>query len=113
MSRPRRRVRSTPRFFEQLDALLPAERTATAPSRADFEALDLLPAIEEFAERFDDLPPLIPGRPDYRILIASGRLVYGYVIVGQLVTHGDVELIEIDLQIAPTMHEPDGDEDDE
>jgi hypothetical protein len=54
------------------------------------------------------LPPLIPGRPDYRILIAAGRLVYAYVIVGQLAADGAVELVEIDLQIAPpVMGDPD------
>lgn len=101
MSGPRRRVRATPGFFHPLDQLLPAERTATAPSRADFEALDLLRAIDEFADRYDDLPPLIPGRPEYRILISTGRLVYAYTIVAQLARDGTVELVEIDLQLAP------------
>jgi hypothetical protein len=41
--------------------------------------------------------------------------VYGYVIVGrQLVADGAVELIEIDLQIAPpAMEDAGGDEDGE
>lgn len=60
MSGARRRVRATPwALREQLERLLPSERAADAPSRADFEALVRLPAIDEFAERFDDLPPLI------------------------------------------------------
>jgi hypothetical protein len=40
----------------------------------DFEAHELLHAVEEFATGFDDMPPLILGRADYRVLIATGRL---------------------------------------
>jgi len=60
---PRRRVRATPRFFHQLDQLLPAERTERSPSRADFETLDLLRAVEAFADGFDSLRNSSPGDP--------------------------------------------------
>ena len=73
MTTARRQVRATVAFFEDLDRQLPAERSADAPSRSDFEAYDLLELIEVFASRFDDLPEFIPGRPDYRVLISRGR----------------------------------------
>ncbi len=71
------------------------------PSRADFEALELLRAVEEFAAGFDDLPQLIPGRPGYRVLINPGRLVFAYVIVGQLAADGAVELVDVDIDLQP------------
>lgn len=46
------------------------------PSQADFEALELLRAVEGFATGFDDLPQLIPGRLGYRVLINRDRLVF-------------------------------------
>lgn len=50
-----------------------------------------------FATRWDDIPQLIPGRSDYRILIASGILVARFAIVGQLAADGAIELIELDI----------------
>lgn len=101
MTGPRRRVRATPGFFHQLDQLLPAERSGAVPSRADFEALELLPAVEEFATGFDDLPPLIAGRPGYRVLINPGRLVLAYTIVGQLAPDGAIGVVDVDIDLHP------------
>ncbi len=98
----RRRVRATPAFFDILDTLLHDERGPRGePSRADFEAIDLLRAIEVFATRFDGLPPLIPGRGDYRMLLASGFTVAAYAITGQLAQDGAVELVDVDLDMWP------------
>jgi len=64
----RRRVRATTDFFQDLDRQLPAERGSDGrPSRADFQAYELLSIVERFATGFDDLPELIPGRPQYRL----------------------------------------------
>ncbi|MEO5840674.1 MAG: hypothetical protein ABIQ73_20370, partial [Acidimicrobiales bacterium] len=52
---------------------------------------------EEFASGFDDLPELIPGRPEYRILLTAGRIVASYSVVGQLAADGAVELIELEI----------------
>jgi len=91
-------VRIAPAFFEDLDRQLRPERGPNGePSVHDFEAGDLLPVVEQFATRFDDLPRLITGRADYRILIASGSLVPGYSVTGQLAPDGAVELVQIDL----------------
>jgi len=101
VSGTRRTVRASAAFFHRLDRLLPSERSGGLPSRADFEASELLRAVEEFATAFDALPELIRGRPDYRVLIARGRLVYAYSIVGQLAADGAVELVGIDIEVRP------------
>lgn len=98
MSNPRRQVRATPQFFADLDRQLPAERGPNGgPSVNDFQSLDLLEIVEEFATCFDDLPALIPGRDDYRILLTTGRLVPAYTVTGQLAADGAVELISLEI----------------
>jgi hypothetical protein len=96
----RRIVRATPEFFEDLDRQLGHERGDNGePSTTDFQALDLLRIIEEFATGFDFLPELIPGRPDYRVLIGTGFAAAGYLVIGQLSSDGAVELVEVDLDL--------------
>jgi hypothetical protein len=72
---PRRQVRATADFFLELDQQLPAARGGRLPSRSDFETTELLKIVERCATGFDELPELIPGRPEYRVLIVAGRLV--------------------------------------
>jgi len=94
----RRAVRTTPSFFEDLDGQLGSERGPNGePSVNDFQVFELLRVVEVFATRWNDLPPLIPGRSDYRILIASGMLIARLAVVGQLAAHGAIELIELDI----------------
>ena len=99
----RRPVRVDPRFLEQLDAQLGEERGPDGkPSRLDFLRFEL-PAIEdEFALRFGELTEVIPGRPDYRQIITTGRLVAGISIIGQLTTDGFVLLLGVELDLGPT-----------
>ena len=76
MSEARRTVRATGRFFEDVDRQFPSERGPKGePSANDFEVFELLRIVETFATRFDELPELIQGRHDYRILISQGMLV--------------------------------------
>lgn len=42
---------------------------------------------------------LIPGRPDYRILIAAGLLVPRFAVIGQLASDGAVELVRLRLDL--------------
>ncbi len=42
---------------------------------------------------------LIPGRPDYRILIAAGLLVPRFAVIGQLASDGAVELVRVRLDL--------------
>jgi hypothetical protein len=94
----RRPVRATYGFFEDLDRQLGPERGPNGePSRTDFQTVELLRIIDLFAERFDDLPELIPGRSDYRVLLTTGVLVRALNVVGQLAPDGAVELVALDL----------------
>ena len=98
MTAPRRVVRATARFFQDLDRQLPDERGPNGePSTNDFQVLDLLRIIEEFATRWDELPQLIPGRPQYRILLATGNVVARFAAIAQLAPDGAIELLQLDL----------------
>jgi len=96
----RRQVRATVAFFEDLDRQLPVDRGSGVPSRSDFQAYELLEIVETFADRFGDLPELIPGRSDYRLLITTGRVVASVSVVGQLAADGAIELVGIDIQVS-------------
>lgn len=53
------------------------------------------------ATRFDGLPELIAGRPQYRVLIGAGLLVPHFAVVGQLAADGAVERVELELDFDP------------
>lgn len=98
MSSPRRVVRATPRFFEDLDRQLRTERGPNGePSTNDFQVFELIRIVDRFAVEFDNLPRLIAERGDYRILVLSGTLVAGFSVIGQLAADGAVELVQLDL----------------
>ena len=60
---------------------------------------ELLRVVEEFAIGFDQMAELIPGRPDYRILVASGVLVPRLAVVAQLSSDGAVEFVRLRLDL--------------
>jgi hypothetical protein len=100
LTEPRRQVRITPEFFDDLDRQLHAERGPSGePSVQDFQVHELLAVVERFAVGFDHLPELIPGRRGYRIMITAGSLVPRYAVVGQLAPDGAVELVQLDLDL--------------
>lgn len=100
MSADRFDVRASAGFFEDLDRQLGNERGPNGePSTNDFQTFELLDIVERFATGFDELPPLISGRRDYRVLISTGVLVHAYSVVGQLRPDGAVELISLDLDL--------------
>ena len=73
MSADRRVVRPTAGFFDDLDRQLGSERGPTGePSTTDFQVFELFRIIDLLATGFDALPEPVPGRPDYRVLIAAG-----------------------------------------
>jgi len=90
-----RLVRTTEDFWASLDLALPAGKE---PSWHAFAATDLPEAMERFATEWDDLPPLVPGRTDYRVLIAAGRIAL-YAIEAQLAPDGAVELVAIAVDV--------------
>jgi hypothetical protein len=98
----RRIVRTTPDFFAHLDAQLGDERGPNGePSSADFLAYEMLKIVEEFAVGWEDLPELIPGRPEYRVYVRPGRLVPMISVVGQLASDGAVQLTEVWVDLQP------------
>ena len=100
MSRERRTVRATVSFCEDLDRELPAERRSNGePSTNDFQVFELLRIVDRFAVGFDDLPELIAGRPEYRLLVVAGTLVPVISVVGQLAPDGAVELVQLDIDL--------------
>jgi hypothetical protein len=102
VSGQRRVVRATPDFFRDLDMQLGDDRGGTGqPSRGDFQTYELLRIVEKFATEFDHLPESIPGRSDYRILIAAGVVVPVLSVVGQLASDGAVELVQLDIDTEP------------
>jgi len=109
----RRPVRVLPEFFVLLDEQLPHERGPHGePTAAEFAASDLLDIVETFAARWDDLPMPIAGRPDYRVLILTGRLVHAAAVRGQLSpVDGAVELVDIAIDLYGPAGPPDHDED--
>ena len=64
--------------------------------------------MERFATGWDDLPHLIPGRPDYRAPISVGVLVATVSVDAQLAPDGAVELVR--LRIDQTWPDTDPDE---
>lgn len=100
MSGDRRAVRATLDFFQDLDRQLRDERGPNGECSAnDFQTFELLEIVERFATGFDDLPELIPGRRDYRVLISAGMLVRAYSVVGQLGRDGAVELVSLEIDV--------------
>jgi hypothetical protein len=96
----RRAVRVAREVFEDLEGVPGAERGPHGePSFADFLSIDLLEIVETFATRFDDLPRLIDGRDDYRVLIAAGTLVRALSVVAQLATDDSVDVVAVDLDL--------------
>jgi hypothetical protein len=96
----RRTVRVSHDVFDELDRQLGAERGPNGePSVNDFLTIDLLPIVDSFATRFDQLPDAVPGRPDYKLLISAGSLVRGVATVGQLTSDGSIELVQITLDL--------------
>ncbi|MCP4087855.1 MAG: hypothetical protein GY745_22840 [Actinomycetia bacterium] len=90
-------VRATSQFFTDLDHQLGPERGPNGePSTNDFQVYELFEIIERFATGFHNLPELIPGRSEYRVLVTSGMLVRAFTVVGQLAPDGAVELISLE-----------------
>jgi hypothetical protein len=98
---PRRRVRVTDSFFEQLDELIPSDRGANGePSATDFLVIDLPSIVDSFATGFDALPEVIEGVPSARMLIAVGRLVGRFVVFGLEAADGSIDVIGLDLDLS-------------
>jgi len=93
----RRRVVVLPEFFDRLDELLPAERTATGrPSTADFALHDLTAIIDTFADDYEGSTMAVPGT-DTRLLVTAGMTVNYAAIYARLRPDDTVEILSLDL----------------
>jgi len=96
----RRPVRVDARFLDQLDSQLSEERGPNGePSRLDFLRFELAAIEDDFALRFEELTQVVPGRPDYRVVITTGRLVAGISVLGQALADGSVVLLGVELDL--------------
>ena len=81
----RRTVRVTQPFFDQLDELLPAARTASGKPSADFLLHEMTSVIDELADDSDRGTSPVPDQPGVRMFISAGVLVpflAVYAVVG-------------------------------
>lgn len=91
----RRVVRASSGFFRDLSRQLAQQGPPHGrPPGSDFRIFELVRVVERFATAFDDLPELIPGRHDYRVVRGTGTITPRFVVVGQLAGDGSVALVE-------------------
>lgn len=109
---PRRHVRVDHELFLQLEVLLPEEPTDDLPSQGQFISRDLVLALAEVEERWDELPAVSPDG-SLRTLIARGVLVYALSIVGHEQPDRSIVLLRITIQPHPPANIIDPDEHDE
>jgi hypothetical protein len=101
----RREARVTAGFVDQLDAQLPAERTGTGtPSRGDFLAIELPSIMHRFADAFDELPEVVEGVSDARVLLAPGLSVHAVAVYGLLADDGAVDLVGLAIDLHSPSH---------
>ena len=88
-------VVTSPDYWAGIEQTFPAERgPGNSPSVADYKTIEHSQIVNVFAERFDQLPQFIVGRPDYREHNYFGQIVYLIVVRAQLRRDGTVELLE-------------------
>ena len=94
----KRLVRVVDDLYEDRDLQLETLRGPNGePSRFDFIRFDLVDIMETVAANFDQLPEIIPGRPDCRLLATKGRLASEVAVVGKLSPDGVIDLVQLDL----------------
>ena len=98
MSAERRVVRPTVGVFDR--QLGPERGPSGEPSTNDFQVFELSRIIDLLATGFDAVPEPIPGRPDYRVLIAAGTIVSRYAVTAQLMPDDSIELVQLDIDDA-------------
>lgn len=95
---PRRVVRVAQSFFDRLDELLPAQRSASGiPSATDFMVHDLPPIIDLLAGDYENVTLAVDDVPGVRVLITAGRLVSRLSVYCVLAADGSVEVIYLEL----------------
>ena len=95
----RRVVRVTEQFFDRLDQLLPAERSADGtPSAADFLLLVMPLIIEKLATDFEASTVPSPRTPT-RTLVTTSMLVSAIAVHVELIDDEAIEVFWLDLDV--------------
>lgn len=97
-------VQETGFFTEQIGEYFP--RTERGPdgelSKNDFVRFEFNPIKDVIATDFFELPELIPGRPEYRVVTVLGVFVPLFIITAQLNEQPElVELINLIVDFDP------------
>jgi hypothetical protein len=94
----RRSVRFSASFFDRLDELLPAERTAAGtPSAADFLLHEIPPIIDRLAESYESVTLSVESLPNVRVLITAGALVPTIALYTTLAADDAVQVLYLDI----------------
>lgn len=94
----RRQVQVSQSFFDTLDELLPAERTAAGgPSATDFLLHEVPTIVDLLAEDFVGTTLPVEDAPPVRVLITSGILVRLVAVYAHLRADDVVEVIYVDI----------------
>ena len=95
----RRQVRVSQTFFDRLDELLPAERSAEGfPSATDFLLHEIPAVIDRFAVAFEEsTTPFVAGS-DIRVLITAGVFVNLMAVYAVIANDGAVEIIYLEIE---------------
>lgn len=92
----RRQVQIGQSFFDRLDELLPAERTAEGgPSATDFHEVPTI--VDLLAEDFVGTTLPIEDAPPVRVLVTSGILVRVVAVYAHLRVDDVIEVIYLDI----------------
>ena len=93
-----RLVRFHPAFFEDLDRLLPSERTASGrPSSTDFLLYDLPPIRDLLAEDVVGSTVSVPGVGELRVFLGTATLVRAVAVYVLVADDGAVDVVGLDL----------------
>lgn len=94
----RRQVQVGQSFFDRLDELLPAERTAEGgPSATDFLLHEVPTIVDLLAEDFVGTTLPVEDAPPVRVLIISGILVRLVAVYAHLRVDDVIEVISLDI----------------
>lgn len=96
----RRPVRVVDRFFDQLDDLLPDERTPTGrPSATDFLLYEMPRVIESLALDYEGVTLPVEGVTDLRVLVTTGMLVRHIAVYAMVAADGAIDIVGIEVDL--------------
>lgn len=94
----RRQVQIGQSFFDRLDELLPAERTAAGgPSATDFLLHEVPTIVDLLADDFVGTTLAVEDAPPVRVLVTSGILVRVVAVYAHLRVDDVIEVIYLDI----------------